>query len=977
MKRILLILVALVALTDVFGQTRMISGSVKAESSEPLVGVAVTIKGSTAGTVSDIDGCWSIRATRGDVLCFSCLGMVDKTVVVKSDHIDVVMSQDTYFVDDVVVIGYGTSKKSDLTGSVASIKTSELKNTKVGMASNALQGLAAGVQVTAGNLKPGADAGIVIRGAGSVNAGTSPLYVVDGVPVSGLQDISTSDIQSIEVLKDASSAAIYGSRGSNGVVLITTRRGDKDQGRITFNVVAGAQKMLNKQDMMNAQQYYDLVSKSGQSYTWTTEELLLLSRGESTDWQDAVTQVGSFQNYNLSVSGGSDKLTHFLGVDWYDQRGIIKNSSFDKITVRYNADAVLKPWLRSGVRFNIVYSKLRNINEEADSGYGTMFSAISSQPTAPIYASDGEYFDGFLNTKANPAAIVNLLDKSTKKLMAIGSAYIEAEPVKNLFIKTDNAVNYTTFRVNEYEDGRMGQHYPEDGAASVTGNLSTYMQTENTVTYRLEVPRHKFSVMGGFSASRNTYETATATSKSLNAITKYNNLGGAKDHGPNSSYASASTLVSFYGRLTYNFDERYLFTATARGDGSSRFAEGHRWGFFPSAAFAWRISEESFLKNVRNVNNLKLRLSVGRLGNQNIGDYQYAALVGQGGYFVDYVFGGEKATGAVYETISNPNLTWEKANSFDAGLDFGFFNGRLSGTVEAYYKRTSDLLWTVPLPYESGYISSLTNVGRLDNKGLEFTLNTVNINAESFQWTSSFNFTLNRNNVVELYDGKQDVGKYIFVNHSLNEYYLLKSQGIWQMDEADKAAQYGCQPGDRKIYDKDNNGVINGEDRVFCGQSTPTWYGGFSNTFSFFGIDLTVFMNFAGGHKINNSLLRYQNSYNIWGNMSQDYYNNYWTVDRPSNKYPAPRIGSPYSNGDGTDANLQKGNYLRIKNLELGYTFPSRLTRKFGSNSLRIYASVQNLCTFTAFSGYDVEAWDTTNTYPGARAFIGGLTLSF
>lgn len=977
MKRILLILVALVALTDVFGQTRMISGSVKAESSEPLVGVAVTIKGSTEGTVSDIDGCWSIRASRGDVLCFSCLGMVDKTVVVKSDHIDVVMSQDTYFVDDVVVIGYGTSKKSDLTGSVASIKTSELKNTKVGMASNALQGLAAGVQVTAGNLKPGADAGIVIRGAGSVNAGTSPLYVVDGVPVSGLQDISTSDIQSIEVLKDASSAAIYGSRGSNGVVLITTRRGDKDQGRITFNVVAGAQKMLNKQDMMNAQQYYDLVSKSGQSYTWTTEELLLLSRGESTDWQDAVTQVGSFQNYNLSVSGGSDKLTHFLGVDWYDQRGIIKNSSFDKLTVRYNADAVLKPWLRSGVRFNIVYSKLRNINEEADSGYGTMFSAISSQPTAPIYASDGEYFDGFLNTKANPAAIVNLLDKSTKKLMAIGSAYIEAEPVKNLFIKTDNAVNYTTFRVNEYEDGRMGQHYPADGAASVTANLSTYMQTENTVTYKLELPRHKFSVMGGFSASRNTYETATATSKSLNAITKYNNLGGAKDHGPNSSYASASTLVSFYGRLTYNFDERYLFTATARGDGSSRFAEGHRWGFFPSAAFAWRISEESFLKNVRNVNNLKLRLSVGRLGNQNIGDYQYAALVGQGGYFVDYVFGGEKATGAVYETISNPNLTWEKANSFDAGLDFGFFNGRLSGTVEAYYKRTSDLLWTVPLPYESGYISSLTNVGRLDNKGLEFTLNTVNINAENFQWTSSFNFTLNRNNVVELYDGKQDVGKYIFVDHSLNEYYLLKSQGIWQMDEADKAAQYGCQPGDRKIYDKDNNGVINGEDRVFCGQSTPTWYGGFTNTFSFFGLDLTVFMNFAGGHKINNSLLRYQNSYNIWGNMSQEYYNNYWTVDRPSNKYPAPRIGSPYSNGDGTDANLQKGNYLRIKNLELGYTFPSRLTRKFGSNSLRIYASVQNLCTFTAFSGYDVEAWDTTNTYPGARAFIGGLTLSF
>ena len=413
-----------------------------------------------------------------------------------------------------------------------------------------------------------------------------------------------------------------------------------------------------------------------------------------------------------------------------------------------------------------------------------------------------------------------------------------------------------------------------------------------------------------------------------------------------------------------------------RGDGSSRFAPGHRWGFFPSMALAWRASEEGFLKDTQ-VNNLKLRLSIGRLGNQNIGDYQYSALISEGDQFNDYVFNNITATGTTYATMANPNLTWEKANQLDLGIDFGFFNNRIAGTIEGYYKHTSDLLWTVPLPYESGYTSSITNVGALENKGIEFTLNTVNINRSKFSWTTSFNITYNKNKVVELYDGKQDVGKWIFVGHSLSEYYTLKNLGIWQLDEAAEAAKYGAQPGDRKIWDKDENGVINGDDRVFAGQSTPTVYGGLTNTFNIGNFDFTVFMNFAAGHKINNGLLRFQNSFNQGGNMGVDYYENYWTMDRPSNKYPAPRIGSAYSNGDGTDANLQNGNYLRIKNIELGYTLPYRFLAKAGVSSLRFFVSVQNVYTFTEFTGYDVEAWDTSNTYPGARAFIGGISLNF
>ena len=979
MKKILFALtVILLAVTPPLRAQNRVEGVVMNESSDALAGVAVVVKGTSRGVSTDARGYFAIEAKKGETLLFSYVGMIDQSIPVTSGRMEVRMVSDNFNLDDVVVIGYGWAKKSDLTGSVASVKPDALKNGKIGMVSQALQGAAAGVQVTQGNMKPGADAAILIRGAGSINAGTEPLYIIDGVPVQGgLQDLSSVDIQSIEILKDASSASIYGSRGSNGVVLGTTKKGTAGKTRVSFNATAGVQKLMNKQEMMTAQQYYDLIESTGQNYTWSSAELRHLSRGESTDWQDAVTQDGSFQNYSFSVSGGSKSATHYLGLDYYDQEGTVKNSSFSKFTVRYNMDAELNKWLRSGVRVNVVESKLMNINEESDSGYGTMHSAITAQPTAPIYNDDGSYFDGFLNTKANPVAIVDLLDKGTKKTRAVGSFYLELEPVKNLRIRSDNGGELVFFKVDEYEDGRMGQHYTADGHARIMSNKKRYWQTENTITYDLIRERHKLTVMGGFSASQIRYEEVTADSKGLDPTTKYNNLGGAATHGPNGSYASGSSLVSFYGRATYNFDERYLVTLTMRGDGSSRFAPGHRWGYFPSLAAAWRVSEEPFMKNASWVDNLKLRISAGMLGNQNIGDYSHAAQISQGGSGLDYVFGGSLASGAVYTTISNPDLTWEKAKQLDLGIDFGFLGNRIAGTIETYYKRTSDLLWTVPLPLESGYRSSMTNVGVLDNKGVEFTLNTVNVNLRNFQWTTSFNISYNRNEIVELYDGKQDVNKSLFVGHSLGEYYLLHSAGIWQITEAEQAAVYGAYPGDREIYDRDGNNVINGEDRVFAGQSTPTWFGGVTNTFRFYGVDLTLFMNFAGGHKINNSLLRSQNSYNVWGNMSRDYYEGYWRIDRPSDVYPAPRVGSAYANGDGTDANLQDGKYLRIKNLEIGYTLPKRWTDAIRASSIRLFFSVQNLATFTAYTGYDVEAWDNTNPYPGSRSYIGGISVNF
>lgn len=980
MKKKILLLVLGIFCIGVLKAQVTITGTVTDVQNITLPGSAVIIKGTTVGTHTDVNGSYKITAKKGDILQFSFVGMLAKTVTVANETvINVQLVAEAINLNEVVAIGYGSVKKSDLTGSVVSIKPEKLSNARIGTATSALQGLAPGVYVTTGSVKPGGDANVVIRGLGSLMAGNAPLYVIDGMPIEGgLQDLSPNDIESIEILKDASSSSIYGSRGSNGVVLITTKKGSKSTSKVTLTATGGTQRMLNKQNLMNAQQYYQLASEVIPNYKWTSEELRLLSSGRSTDWQDAVTQDGNYQNYNLSVSGGNEKVTHFLGIDWYDQKGTIKNSAFTKGTIRYNMDAQTTDWLKYGVRFNVTESTLKNINEEADSGYGTMFSAISSQPTAPIFTDDGNYFDGFLNTKANPVAIVDLLDRRTNKSRMVGSAYFEIEPVKNLKIRSDNGGELEFFNVNSYEDGRMGQHYTAGGHATKFNGKKRYLQTENTATYTYNVNKNKVVLLGGFSASQTDYENTTADSKNLSSILSYNNLGGAQEHGPNASYAAASTLASFYGRLNYTYDERYLATITMRSDGSSRFAPGKRWGFFPSAALAWRMSEESFIKNSPVISNLKLRVSAGMLGNQNIGDYAYAATISQGGEWADYVFGGNLATGAVQNTISNPDLTWEKAKQFDLGLDFGFLNNRIAGTIDAYYKRTSDLLWLVPLPKESGFDNSLTNIGAINNKGIEFALNTVNVSSKNFTWTTSFNISYNQNKIAELYNGKTDVNKSLFVGHGINEYYLLRSQGIWQTSEAAQAAVYNALPGDRKVLDKNGDGVINGDDRDFAGQSTPKYYGSFANTFKYRGVDLSVFFTYAGGYRINNSLNRYLNSFNTWGNMSVDYYNSYWTPDRPSNRYPAPRIGSAYSNGDGTDANLQNGGYIRLKNIELGYSLlKNSFIRNIKASNLRFFVSVQNAITWTQFTGFDVESSDNTNPYPNARSFIAGISANF
>ena len=1004
MKKHIILFIAIFFASVLHAQTINIRGTVTDTSNETLPGVSITIKGTQTGTVSDANGNYSIRAQRGNVLEFTFVGMVKQSVTVgKQNVINIQMAADAINLDEVVAIGYGIAKKSDLTGAVASIKSENLTNSKVGTVTTALQGLAAGVQVTTGSVKPGGDASVVIRGVGSLRAGSEPLYIVDGIPVQGgLQDLSSGDIESIEILKDASSASIYGSRGSNGVVLVTTKKGTSGKAKISLNASFGTQRMLNKQDLMNAQQYYELVSIAQPNYKWTSEELRLLSRGESTDWQDAVTQNGQYQNYNFSISGGKNDIQHFLGVDWYDQKGTIKNSSFNKLTVRYNMDAKLNKWLRYGVRFNVIESKLMNINEEADSGYGTMFSAISSQPTAPIYTEDGEYFDGFLNTRANPVAIVDLLDKATLKSRFVGSAYIEIEPIKNLKLRSDNGGELVFYKVNTYEDGRMGQHYTAGGHANVMSNKKRYWQTENTATYSFDINKeHQLSAMAGFSASRTDYEEVTADSKKLSSILKYYNLQGAEEHGPNSSYAVPSSLVSFYGRFNYNFSNRYLATLTMRGAGSSRFAPDSRWANFPSLSAGWVASEEQFIKNLdwNWLSFLKLRGSWGTLGNeritmskdnttvQNYYPYQSALNFGSALFYSGNTVNSFLTAAQQYYAVRN--ISWETTETWDIGLDANFLDGRLHFTGDFYKKKTKDMLLALEIPKFIGYDNPSVNTGNMHTTGYDLEIGWRD-QVGDFRYSVSANLSDFISKMGNL-GGTEFLGEKVKMEGSqFDEWYGYLSDGLFQTQkEVDNSPKLNNNVtiGDIKYKDISGpDGVPDGKisseyDRVLLGGSLPRYMFGVNLSASYKGFDISMMFQGVGSQNSRISRNMVEGLNTNWGGFPSILEGDYWSTNNTAEqnagvKYPRLTRNSVDANMSMSDYWMFNGRYLRMKNLTVGYTLPSVWTKKISMESVRFYASGSDLFCLSKYPhGWDPEV--SATGYPITMSVLLGVSVNF
>ena len=959
-----------------------ISGTVTDVDKNPLPGVSVVCKSTSQGTVTNLDGKYTIEINKGNTLTFSLIGMQTQDIKIASQSIiNVIMHESTIELDEVVAIGYGTAKKSDLTSSIISVKPDELKNVKVGSAADALQGLATGVLISKGSFKPGGSSNIIIRGNGSFGNGgasTTPLYIIDGVMSNaGLDVIAPSDIESIEVLKDAASTAIYGSRASNGIILVTTKKGKTGKASITFNTNIGIQNLINKQKVLNASQFKEILdAATDNTYLWDKEEQRMFDEGRSTDWQDLITQSGVYQNYNLGITGGSEKTTYYLGLDWVDQEGIIKNTGYQKGNIRFNLDSKLNNWLTMGAKFNVIRSSTNSSNTDGVAGMnsldqGTMGSAIASKPSAPIFNEDGTYYDNLL-LRPNPVAAVTYFKNNFTQTRFNASFNLEAEILKNLKLRTENGTEYINNQSNVFQDSRMTGIYKNVNISDRENGEQFYLQTENTLTYQLNKGIHRLTAVGGFSASIFNWTMMSAQVLNASNITQNDNLGTGTPKSINSDKVK-STLASFFGRVNYSLADKYLLTVTLRADGSSRFAKGHKWGYFPSGGLAWRINQEDFLKDVNFLDNLKLRTSYGIVGNQEISSYQSMAQVdATSSRYTDYVFGGTLANGSRTSILAQPDLTWEKSRQFDLGLDFAFFKNRLSGSIDGYYKYTYDLLYNVPLPLESGYRTALVNVGAMKNRGIELTLNSVNIDTKDFTWQTSLNYSFNKNEIDKLYNDLERVGNY-FVGQSINVIYTKRFGGIWQSDEAEIAKIYNAEPGDYKIIDRNRNNIIDDDDRDFVGQTTPQFFGSFSNTFKSHGFDLTIFLTYAGGHKIYNPFA-YLDSYSPSANMSPDYYHNYWTPERPSNKYP--RLGSTNSQLYETDGMYQKGDYIRLKNLELGYTLPRNIANKVYASNIRVYASVQNLVTFTKYTGFDVET-SNANPYPACRVFMGGLTVNF
>ena len=861
MKRKMSLLGLICLFTSILMAQTKISGTVTDVDKNPLPGVSVVCKSTSQGTVTNLDGKYTIEINKGNTLTFSLIGMQTQDIKIASQSIiNVIMHESTIELDEVVAIGYGTAKKSDLTSSIISVKPDELKNVKVGSAADALQGLATGVLISKGSFKPGGSSNIIIRGNGSFGNGgasTTPLYIIDGVMSNaGLDVIAPSDIESIEVLKDAASTAIYGSRASNGIILVTTRKGKTGKASITFNTNIGIQNLINKQKVLNASQFKEILdAATDNTYLWDKEEQRMFDEGRSTDWQDLITQSGVYQNYNLGITGGSEKTTYYLGLDWVDQEGIIKNTGYQKGNIRFNLDSKLNNWLTMGAKFNVIRSSTNSSNTDGVAGMnsldqGTMGSAIASKPSAPIFNEDGTYYDNLL-LRPNPVAAVTYFKNNFTQTRFNASFNLEAEILKNLKLRTENGTEYINNQSNVFQDSRMTGIYKNVNISDRENGEQFYLQTENTLTYQLNKGIHRLTAVGGFSASIFNWTMMSAQVLNASNITQNDNLGTGTPKSVNSDKVK-STLASFFGRVNYSLADKYLLTVTLRADGSSRFAKGHKWGYFPSGGLAWRINQEDFLKDVNFLDNLKLRTSYGIVGNQEISSYQSMAQVdATSSRYTDYVFGGTLANGSRTSILAQPDLTWEKSRQFDLGLDFAFFKNRLSGSIDGYYKYTYDLLYNVPLPLESGYRTALVNVGAMKNRGIELTLNSVNIDTKDFTWQTSLNYSFNKNEIDKLYNDLERVGNY-FVGQSINVIYTKRFGGIWQSDEAEIAKIYNAEPGDYKIIDRNRNNIIDDDDRDFVGQTTPQFFGSFSNTFKSHGFDLTIFLTYAGGHKIYN-----------------------------------------------------------------------------------------------------------------------------
>lgn len=1043
-----------------------VSGTVS-DQTGPVIGASVIEKGTTNGTMTDNDGHFTLTVSKGAVIEISSIGYKTQEITVGAQtNFTVTLSEDNEFLDEVVVVGYGSMKKSDLAGASVSMKESDLKGSIISSLDQSLQGRAAGVTAVTTSGAPGSSSSIRVRGQATINANAEPLYVIDGVIVQGggntgadfglgdalgngkvstispLSTINPADIVSMEILKDASATAIYGAQGANGVVLITTKHGKSGEAKFSYDGMVAMSRQAVRLNMMNLReyaQYYNEMIEEGDIYEtnpyYATPSLL----GKGTNWQDEIFRTAWQHQHQLSAQGGSDKVQYYVSGSYMDQQGTIIGSNFNRFSVRTNLDAQLKKWLKLGV--NATYAITNDNLKLADSNQGLIYYSLTTIPDIPVYDVNGNYSstirEGY--TSPNPVALAMMDEILLKRKKLSGNIYAELTPIKHITWRTELGFDMGESDANRYKPMiDLGGWVRSQNSISYQKNSNYFWQLKNYLTYANQWGKHSVTAMVGQECWESRWNYLSGSNTDLPSD-EVHNVALATGTPSISSGFGSSSMASFFTRETYNYGDRYLGTYTYRYDGSSNFGPKNRWAGFHSVALAWRFSNEKFFEPVKKViDNGKLRLGWGQTGNSSIGSYAWGAAITR--------MPSALGMGFRPSNIPNTSIRWESQEQYNVGLDLGFFNGRLNLTVDAYYKRSDDMLMSMQLPSYMGTQGNgssklqapMGNYGSIENKGLEITLDAHPVQLKNFSWDSNFQISFNKNKLLSLSDTENatlvgygqwgDVVCVSEIGKPLYNFYGYKVEGVYKdLDDIQNSAKPAKYPsdgvfsrgntvwvGDIKYKDVDENGIIDERDRTDLGSPLPKFTFGWTNTFRYKNLDLSIFLNGSYGNKVmnyNSLTLTHMNS--TWTNQLQsvvskrarlepidptivyadgskwfDHIDNV-RVKNPGTKIPHTSINDPNDNDRISDRYVEDGSFLRIKNITLGYTFPKALLNKAKIENLRVYVNIQNLYTFTKYTGYDPEVGASTQDssgltygldngrYPSPAMYSFGLNITF
>ncbi len=997
-----------------------VSGTVLDQNGVPMPGVSILVQGSTTGTVTDLDGKFTMTVQAGASLVFSFIGYENQIVLVGDQSVLTVnMREDATALDEVVVIGYGTVKKSDLTGSVGSVRGDKLIDRSQPNAVKSLQGRIAGVEVLNNQNSPGASSRIRIRGVNSINSGVNPLFVIDGIIGADLNMINPSDIESVEVLKDASSAAIYGARGANGVIMVTTKRGQKNQNQVLYDNFVSVSNRASTVPRLNAQEFMDVYNTAydnAEKYDPSgfaqgryvranpvNYPDLFDSNGRpiyDTDWEDEVYGTAWAQNHNIAFRGGSNTTSYNVSLGYTNEDGIMMNSGFERFTGKIALDSEIKPWLTVGGSILGTRSD-RRVVDDANGALNVARMVAEALPFLPVRYPDGRWganadWPGTEGAE-NPVRIAQNRYTDVNLNQMYADFYLNFKITKDLEFKTTFSSIFDSQKNNFYSSRTLRLLSADQrGIATVSTNQRIYWQNENFINWNKSIgDRHRINGMLGFSWLKDSFENLSVRSEGfIDDFFEWRNIraGNIIPIGGINGNVGAFALNSYFTRWNYSLDNKYLLTVTGRYDGSSRFGGNNKFAFFPSVGIAWRASEEGFMQGVDAINNLKIRASAGSTGNQEIGNFNSLQFLGT--FNVLKAAGNE--IGVSQTSFGNPDLKWESTDQVDFGVEMGFFNGRLMLETDLYYKRTKNLLLNAPLPFSTGFGSVLQNIGSVENMGIEVTLNSVNIEKGDFTWNTDLNWSSNRNKILQLGANDGDIfpGPWFLgqtnilrVGEPIGSIWGRVRTGTWNLDEAGEAAEYRLRPGDIRWEDLDNNGLINANDSKIIGRMYPKWVGNITNTFTYKNFDFSVEFRVVYGQDVINAT---KHSVEDRQTLANSYATvlDAWTPQNQNSMIAEVRAwGTPYLTNMDTHW-VEDGSFVRLQNLMLGYNLPAPILMRYKITRARIFFSGQNLFVLSPYTGYDPEV----NTFEGAgqlpqgldffpfarpRTFSAGINLAF